>query len=98
MTNDSGMTKGVTLPLSSFGLRHWSFFRHSALVIRHSPGGVKVRYAICNETFEGWDHARICRFVAGLGYEGLELAPFTLAPRITTLTPERRRELHRQAQ
>jgi sugar phosphate isomerase/epimerase len=56
------------------------------------------RYAICNETFEGWDHARVCRFVAGLGYEGLELAPFTLAPRITDVPPERRRELRRQAE
>ena len=42
-----------------------------------------LRYAICNETFEGWDHARICGFIAGLGYTGLEIAPFTLAIRIT---------------
>ncbi len=56
-----------------------------------------MRYAICNETFEGWDHARVCRFVADLGYTGLELAPFTLAPRITDVTTERRRELRRQA-
>jgi sugar phosphate isomerase/epimerase len=57
-----------------------------------------VRYAICNETFEGWDHARVCRFVAGLGYEGLELAPFTLAPRITDVPAERRAQLRRQAE
>src|SRR5262249_23287719 len=57
-----------------------------------------MRYAICNETFEEWDHARICRFVAELGYTGLELAPFTLAPRITDVTPERGRELRRQAE
>jgi sugar phosphate isomerase/epimerase len=56
-----------------------------------------MRYAICNETFEGWDHARVCRFVAGLGYDGLELAPFTLAERITRVSPERRRELRREA-
>src|SRR5947209_4320061 len=31
---------------------------------------MSFRYAICNETFEGWDHARVCRFVAGLGYTG----------------------------
>jgi sugar phosphate isomerase/epimerase len=56
-----------------------------------------MRYAICNETFEGWDHGRVCRFVVGLGYEGLELAPFTLAPRITDVTPEHRRKLRDEA-
>jgi sugar phosphate isomerase/epimerase len=56
-----------------------------------------MRYAICNETFEGWDHQRICRLIAGLGYQGLEIAPFTLAGRITDVSPERRRELRRQA-
>jgi sugar phosphate isomerase/epimerase len=57
-----------------------------------------MRYAICNETFEGWDHERVCRFVAGLGYEGLEVAPFTLAPRVTDVPPERRMLLRRQAE
>jgi sugar phosphate isomerase/epimerase len=57
-----------------------------------------MRYAICNETFEGWDHARVCRFVADVGYGGLELAPFTLAPRITEVTADRRRQLRRQAE
>src|ERR1700756_2124103 len=55
------------------------------------------RYAICNETFEGWDHARVCRFVADVGYQGLELAPFTLAPRITDVSAEQRRTLRQQA-
>jgi sugar phosphate isomerase/epimerase len=57
-----------------------------------------MRYAICNETFEGWDHARVCRFVADLGYTGLELAPFTLAPRITDVSVEQRRTLRRRAE
>ncbi len=57
-----------------------------------------MRYAICNETFEGWDHRRVCGFVAGLGYQGLEIAPFTLAGRVTDVTAERRRELRRQAE
>ena len=56
-----------------------------------------MRYAICNETFEGWDHERVCRFVADLGYQGLEVAPFTLARLITDVPAERRRELRRQA-
>src|SRR5712692_2925362 len=57
-----------------------------------------MRYAICNEVFEGWEHARVCRLVAELGYTGLELAPFTLAPRITDVHVEQRRLLRRQAE
>jgi sugar phosphate isomerase/epimerase len=56
------------------------------------------RYAICNETFGGWDHARVCDFVAATGYTGLEIAPFTLAPRITDVSVEKRRELRRVAE
>jgi sugar phosphate isomerase/epimerase len=57
-----------------------------------------MRYAICNETFEGWDHARVCETVAGLGYLGLEIAPFTLGPRITDVSSTQRAELRRQAE
>src|SRR5262245_64770957 len=57
-----------------------------------------MQYAICNETFEGWEHARVCRKVADLGYQGLELAPFTLALRITDVTAEQRKTLRRQAE
>jgi sugar phosphate isomerase/epimerase len=57
-----------------------------------------MRYAICNETFEGWDHERICRHVAGLGYQGLEIAPFTLGRLITDVSAVRRGELRRQAE
>ncbi|MBY0514211.1 MAG: sugar phosphate isomerase/epimerase [Gemmataceae bacterium] len=57
-----------------------------------------MKYAICNETFEGWDHARVCECVAGLEYTGLEVAPFTLAPLITDVSASRRTELRRQAE
>ena len=56
-----------------------------------------VRFAICNELFEGWTFDRVCRYVRSVGYEGLELAPFTLAPLITDLDANRRAELRRQA-
>ena len=52
-----------------------------------------IRLGICNELFEGWDLARICRFVKEVGYDGLELAPFTLAPRITDLSTDQRRTI-----
>jgi len=57
-----------------------------------------MKYAICNETYEGWDHAEVCRVSAELGYTGLELAPFTLGRRITDVTAEQRRTLRRQAE
>jgi sugar phosphate isomerase/epimerase len=44
-----------------------------------------MHFSICNETFEGWDHQRVCPFVASLGYRGLEIAPYTLGPSPTAL-------------
>ncbi len=52
-----------------------------------------IRLGICNELFEGRDFADVCRLVKDLGYDGLEIAPFTLAPTITDVSPARRREL-----
>jgi sugar phosphate isomerase/epimerase len=57
-----------------------------------------MRYAICNETFEGWDHGRVCRFVAELGYTGLEIAPFTIASRVTEISSNTRKTLRQQAE
>jgi sugar phosphate isomerase/epimerase len=57
-----------------------------------------MKYAICNETFEGWPHEKICGLIAELGYTGLEVAPFTLAPRITDVGAARRAELRCQAE
>lgn len=56
------------------------------------------KYAICNETFKGWDWERTVEFVARTGYDGIEVAPFTLADRVTDLDGARRRELRRAAE
>jgi sugar phosphate isomerase/epimerase len=56
-----------------------------------------MKFAICNEQFEGWEFDRVCRFVNGLGYEGVEVAPFTLAQSITDVTPQQRADLRLQA-
>jgi len=37
-----------------------------------------MKFAICNETYQGWSLDDTCRQVADTGYEGLEIAPFTL--------------------
>jgi sugar phosphate isomerase/epimerase len=54
-----------------------------------------IRLGICNELYEGWDFGAVCRNVKALGYDGLEIAPFTLAPLITDVSPSRRKELRK---
>jgi sugar phosphate isomerase/epimerase len=48
------------------------------------------RYAICNEGFEDWPLAQVAAFVAEVGYEGLELAPFTLCDDVRHVRRQRR--------
>ncbi len=57
-----------------------------------------MKYAICNETFENWEHARICGFIKSAGYQGLEIAPFTLANLITSVSSLTRAKLKKEAE
>src|SRR4051812_23484407 len=57
-----------------------------------------MKFAICNEMFEGWTWERVCDYVRSLGYTGLEVAPFTLADSAEQVTPQRRAELRRAAE
>jgi D-psicose/D-tagatose/L-ribulose 3-epimerase len=54
---------------------------------------LRFQHAICNEAFEKWGFRETCRFVKATGYEGLEIAPFTLAESPEEISAERRREL-----
>ena len=57
-----------------------------------------MKFAICQELFEGWEWERQCRFLKEVGYDGMEVAPYTLAPRITDVSAARRSELRKQAE
>lgn len=48
------------------------------------------RYAMCNEAFEGRPFRDVCRILRGLGYQGIEIAPFTLAPDPLDITVSQR--------
>src|SRR5271156_5755624 len=39
----------------------------------------KMRIALCNEVLGGMPLERQCEYAASLGYDGLEIAPFTLS-------------------
>jgi sugar phosphate isomerase/epimerase len=49
-----------------------------------------IRFGMCNELYEGWSLAETCRSLKEIGYEGVEIAPFTLAPRITDVSAAER--------
>ncbi len=53
---------------------------------------VPFRHSICNEAFQGWPFAGVCRAVRKIGYTGLEIAPFTLAADPADITAAQRRE------
>jgi len=38
-----------------------------------------MKLAMCNEFCEGWTLDEVCRLAADAGYDGVEIAPFTLA-------------------
>lgn len=52
----------------------------------------RFRHSICNEVFEKWDFAESCKAIKKAGYEGIEIAPFTLNEYPATITQEQRRE------
>ncbi|MBV8572046.1 MAG: sugar phosphate isomerase/epimerase [Acidobacteriaceae bacterium] len=54
---------------------------------------VPFRFAICNELFQNMPLSEGCAAAQGLGYSGIELAPFTLADDPATLDAPKRREI-----
>ena len=57
-----------------------------------------MKFGICNEIFQGWEIEAAMKFAAGVGYQGIEIAPFTLARRVTEISQAERARLRDAAQ
>ena len=57
-----------------------------------------MKFALCNEVLQPLPFAKQCELAAALGYDGLEVAPFTLAPDPTELDDAEVEGLRRTAQ
>jgi sugar phosphate isomerase/epimerase len=56
-----------------------------------------MKFATCNEYFEGWKIEDVFAYAAEIGYDGVEIAPFTLARSVEEIGAGRRREIRRAA-
>lgn len=56
-----------------------------------------MKIAICNELFEEWDIAQIFDYAAQLGYDGVELAPFTLGETASDISHAERKRIREAA-
>ena len=47
-----------------------------------------MKFSICNETWQGpeWTYDLVCERIAAHGYDGVEIAPFTLNPDPSLIT------------
>lgn len=57
-----------------------------------------MKFAICNELFEGWKIEDIFHTAVELGYDGVEIAPFTIAESVDQISNSRRKEIVKAAE
>ena len=56
-----------------------------------------MKFSFCNEMFEGWAIEDVFRTAAEIGYDGVEIAPFTLADSVDDIPASQREEIVRAA-
>ncbi len=52
-----------------------------------------MKFAICNEIFEGWDMERAMSFIKEVGYDAIEIAPFTVNKDVRNISQEERHKI-----
>jgi D-psicose/D-tagatose/L-ribulose 3-epimerase len=61
-------------------------------------GENRMKISICNELFQGWPLEKVFDYAAQLGYDGVEIAPFTLADSVTEISTSKRDGIRRAAE
>jgi len=56
-----------------------------------------MKLSICNEVFSGKDVTEVLPQTKQFGYDGVEIAPFTIASNVEKISMEKRREIRRKA-
>ena len=52
-----------------------------------------MKFAICNEIFQGWKLEDTFAFAAKAGYDAVEIAPFTLAKDVKAISSNERQRI-----
>jgi len=58
---------------------------------------LQMKLSICNEIFSGKDVSEVFPKIKQFGYDGIEIAPFTVASNVEKISMEKRREIRRKA-
>lgn len=56
-----------------------------------------MKFAICNEIFQGWTLPDTFAYARRAGYDAVEIAPFTVADRVTSVSPAQRAGIRAEA-
>jgi sugar phosphate isomerase/epimerase len=56
-----------------------------------------MKFAICNEIFQGWKIDDVFTYAGKIGYAAVEIAPFTLANSVTEISTEERQRIRQSA-
>lgn len=59
----------------------------------------EIKFGICNEIFKEWnDLEKTMRYIKEIGYDGIEIAPFTIADYVTEIPSETRKSIRNTAE
>jgi sugar phosphate isomerase/epimerase len=57
-----------------------------------------MKFSICNEMFEGWKLDEVFQYSAELGYNGVEIAHFTICDSVTEVSKVERERICKSAE